>query len=165
LSNSMSRSALAISIPRTEASVVRQLPGPHALRAVRAGPSVRNIYCARGVFPMESLTRKPSPRGGSRDPAFSDSGGFSFRQMMRRSARPTGRPFLYRGLVNAVCARSRRGRPCRARVGEQSAQDRLPVGSPGRGRPAAPAFYGFPFMGLRADWRSRSKKRDRAGAR
>jgi hypothetical protein len=38
--------ALAISIPRSEASVVPILPGTYALRAVCTGRSVRNLWRA-----------------------------------------------------------------------------------------------------------------------
>ena len=49
--------ALAISIPRTEAGVIRHSKSD-ALRAVRAGRSVRNIHRAQGVCLVEVL---PAP--------------------------------------------------------------------------------------------------------
>ena len=42
---------LAISVPAGETRVLKHFPGAHALWAVRAGHSVRNIRRARGVFP------------------------------------------------------------------------------------------------------------------
>ena len=43
--------SLAISVPAGEIRVLKHFPGAHALWAVRAGHSVRNIRRARGVFP------------------------------------------------------------------------------------------------------------------
>jgi hypothetical protein len=66
--------ALAISIPSTEASVVRLFPGANALQIVRAGCSVRNLWRAH-EFPRRSPSlrtvfwRKGPTEKGSRDPA------------------------------------------------------------------------------------------------
>jgi hypothetical protein len=47
--------ALAISIPRTKAAVIRHFQERMPLWAVCAGRSVRNNYSREGVSPMESL--------------------------------------------------------------------------------------------------------------
>jgi hypothetical protein len=53
--------ALAISIPRTEASVVRHFSRTHALRAVCARSSMRNVWRAHCVSLTELSSPHPNP--------------------------------------------------------------------------------------------------------
>ena len=52
---------LAISIPRTEASVVRHFSRTHALRAVCARSSMRNVWRAHCVSLTELSSPHPNP--------------------------------------------------------------------------------------------------------
>ena len=71
--------ALAISIPARRSTGDPVFSGANAVRIVRAGCSVRNLWRAHGVSLTEPSTNHPKPvHEGSRDPAFGNRAGFSF---------------------------------------------------------------------------------------